>query len=49
MNKKHGFNLLELIIVIAIIAILLLIIIPLSGGFINSATDTAARLMKNRF
>ena len=43
MKKKLGFNLLELIIVIAIIAVLLLIIVPLTGGFINSATDTACK------
>ena len=43
MKKKRGFNLLELIIVIAIIAVLLLIIVPLSGGFINSATSTACK------
>lgn len=36
-NKKKGFTLIEMIIVIAIIAVLLMIIVPTMNGFITAA------------
>jgi len=40
--KAHGFSLLELVIVVAVLAILVAIAIPSFGGFIRSARQAAA-------
>lgn len=39
-NKKTGFNLIEMVIVVAIIAVLLLIMVPLAQGMIINAQST---------
>lgn len=40
-NKKKGFTLIELIVVIAILVALMLILVPKLTGFTDSATKTA--------
>lgn len=40
-NKKKGFTLIELIVVIAILVALMLILVPKLTGFTNDATKTA--------
>ena len=42
-NNKHGFTLIELIVVIAIIGILSAIAVPSMIGYINSAKNTALK------
>lgn len=40
-NKKKGFTIVELVIVIAVIAILSAVLIPTFGGIIDDANDSA--------
>lgn len=41
-NKRKGFTIVELVIVIAVIAILAAVLIPTFGGIIDSAKESAA-------
>lgn len=40
-NNKKGFTLAELLVVVAILAILIAIAVPIFGGALNNARDTA--------
>lgn len=46
-NKKRGFTIVELIIVIAVIAVLAAVLIPVFSGLIQQGKDAEAKVVVN--